>query len=83
MKIKTRIINVLYLDENSVELTTNTIIGEQSEFDVERVIRGDILHMKRKMVQGSPKVFKIVVTMDFYKKNKLNICEYIDIEVTI
>jgi len=83
MKEKMVIINVLYLDDDNVELTCNTLLTEKKEFDINKVISGDVMHMRRKMVQASPKVYKLVVGMDFYKRNNLNILKYVDLEVNV
>lgn len=83
MREKLRIVNVLDLDENAVELTCNTMVTENKGFDIAKTIRGDILHMRKTMIEGTPKVFKIVIPYHFYKDKQLNIREYIDIEVKI
>jgi hypothetical protein len=83
MKNTLKIVQVLDLDESHVELTLNTILNKKTGFDMDKVIGGDLMHMRKTMVEGSPKMFKIVVPYEFYKKNNLNIREVVNVDVNI
>lgn len=83
MKQTVRVVSILDLDEDSVELTCNSITTKKAGFNLEKIMGGDMGHLRQEMVQNMPKMFKVVVSYAFYKENDINIRKMVDIEVTI
>jgi hypothetical protein len=83
MKWNVRIVQVLDLDADSVELTCCSMISKKAGFNMASIIGGDMGHLREEMVASQPKVFKIVVDRGFYVKNNLNVGCMVNIEVSI
>ena len=83
MKISLRVIQILDLDANSIELTCNTVVNKKAGFGLQRIIGGDMQHLREEMVESMPKMFKIVVSPEFYSENSINLGSMVDIEVSV
>lgn len=80
IKTKVRIIQVLVLDSDCVELTCNTLVTKKMILNPVQFLKS-LDEIRSDMVQATPKVFKVPVSMEYYKNNKLNIMDDIDIGV--
>ena len=83
MKQSVRVIQVLDLDENSVELTCNAVVGKKPRFDIGGIMGGDMSLLREELVESMPKCFKVVVDRKFYEKNNINLGSMVDIEVSV
>jgi hypothetical protein len=82
MKEEVSIINVMMIDENNVELTCNSLVAGKRPMDAFNILNGDLMDIQRSMVAAQPKMFKVVVSRQFYDQKNLNIYKTVKIEIS-